>query len=80
MKASDIYGETLTFVSVHIFQNEAVFYMKDGEELPLDFSKPEEHKLYEAINGYLSAVWEQTKHPFPVTIDFHRKDEVTPDA
>ena len=76
MRASDVYGKTLTFTSVHIFPNEAVFYIQGSEELPLTYSIPEEHKLYEAINGYLSATWEQTGHPFPVTIEFHHKDEV----
>lgn len=70
----DVYGKTLTFVSVSVFANEAVFYTKFDDQLALRFDDTKQMKLYDTINSYVSHMWRETQHPFPVTIQFHKEE------
>ena len=67
-------------IEMRITENEITFLLGAGTELEghtlsLSTSDPEDIKVYDQINAFVSHLWSTTHKPFPVTVSFEKKKE-----
>ena len=68
-------GRTIELIEMRITENEITFLLGAGTELEghtlsLSTSDPEDIKVYDQINTFVSHLWSTTHKPFPVTVSF----------
>ena len=80
VKRKAVRGRTIELIEMRITENEITFLLGAGTELEghtlsLSTSDPEDIKVYDQINVFVSHLWSTTHKPFPVTVSFEKKKE-----
>ena len=80
VKRKAVRGRTIELCEMRMTENEITFLLGAGTELEghtlsLSTSDPEDIKVYDQINTFVSHLWSTTHKPFPVTVSFEKKKE-----
>ena len=80
VKRKAVRGRTVELIEMRMTENEITFLLGAGTELEghtlsLSTSDPEDIKVYDQINTFVSHLWSTTHKPFPVTVSFEKKKE-----
>ena len=68
-------GSSATLLWVKIDDEGVVFRVRDRGLLKLWLSSKEDMKIYENINTFIFYQWSHGGKPFPITIEFSKKEE-----